>query len=563
MNLWKPKAITVVVAVGNLILEELNFVDKINAKVNYSEDHCNLSLGQRAKAFILATFTDMRIPLTHIQDRTADMDLEYLLRADYDKCDINAFNMGRALECIGEQNVNNSYETLAVAAIEKYKIPIERNHSDTSTISFHGEYDISKMNLTDEEKEEILKIEKGYNKDGRAGDNQVIIGKMVTNTGIPLTSRVLDGVTSDIEWNRIAIDCYEQLQTRGINHCTYVADCKLITQELVERLNAPDRRIPFVSRCPENFNELQAKRTKAHAYKKDTWIDFGQVGTGKNASNYRGSSHTETIFGTPMRLLVLESTALCEKAKKSFAKRQAAVEPLVKAIEKKSFACFADAQKEFNRFAKLKDLRFFDVTPEITEKLHEKWPRGRRTITTKPKITSVFTIKVSVSTNTNAYDEFIRNESSFVLISNIAEETMNDTDLLKTYKGQHTVESTFRHFKSPSLASVIYLKNPKRIEAMTMLLSVALLIRAIVQYRLRDGLKKHLQENPGAIIRAGWGGKKLESPTFHLFYEHTINCKFERIPSGEYTFDWPNVETRATVGALLMLMGLSISTILL
>ena len=96
-----------------------------------------------------------------------------------------------------------------------------------------------------------------------------------------------------------------------------------------------------------------------------------------------------------------------------------------------------------------------------------------------------------------------------------------------------------------------------------MLLSFSLLVRAIVQFLMRDGLKKYTEENPDDEIRAGWGGKKLETPTFKLFYEHSINCKFERVNWNEYTFNWPNVETRAQVIPLLVLMGFTISTILL
>lgn len=562
-DLCKTKTITLVIAVANRILNELNFVKTIDEKTTFSKEHCNLSPGQRAKAFVLATMTDIRVPLTHLQDRTDDMDLEYLLGASYDKCGINAFNMGRALDDIGEKNSNHIYETLVLSALKKYKIPVASAHSDTTTVSFYGEYDIGKMNLSDEEKAEILKIEKGYNKDGRPGDKQLIVGQIVTDTGIPLTSRTLNGAASDAEWNKLAIDHYRDLHTHGIELCPYVADCKLVTQELVKTMNAPDSHVPFVSRCPNNFNESQADRAKEYAYATDNWIELGKVSSGKNSSIYRGTPLKETIFGTPMRLLVLESSSLCETAKKAFNKQQNALEPLLKAIKKKRFACYADAKTEFDNFAKSNALRLFDCTAEIIEERIEKWPPGRRSAATKPTIASVFSIKVTVSTNQKAHDEFMQKKSSFVLISNIPEESMSDPDLLKLYKGQHIVETSFRHLKSPQLASIIYLKNPKRIEALLMLLSFSLLVRAIIQYRLRDGLRQHLEENPDNIIYAGWNGKKLTSPTFQLFYTHTINCKFKREGNSDYSFNWPNVETRAVVVPLLMLLGFTISTVLL
>lgn len=74
-----------------------------------------------------------------------------------------------------------------------------------------------------------------------------------------------------------------------------------------------------------------------------------------------------------------------------------------------------------------------------------------------------------------------------VLISNVGEEVSGKRELLQTYKGQQVVEISFRELKSPSMASVIYLKNPERIQTLSMLLSFALLVRAIIQYRMRRG----------------------------------------------------------------------------
>jgi len=559
----KTKTISLVVAVANRILNDLDFENTINANIDYDKEQWKLSPGQLAKALVLATFSDMRVPLTQLQERTAEMDMEYLLgrsNRENGQCSVNAFNVGRALERIGEKNVNQAYETMAIAAMQKYEIPVERIHSDTTTVSFHGVYDIGKMNLTDDEKEELLKIEKGYNKDNRPGDKQMIIGQMVTNTGIPLTCKALDGSTSDIEWNKVALDYYDKLCEQGIERCIYVADCKLISQELVKRMNTVDNFVPFVSRCPDNFNDVQAKRAKTKAYENDNWIDMGQVGTGKKASHYRGYAITESVLGTPMRLLVLESSSLREKAAKSFEKHKEALRPLIKALEKKTFACYEDADKEYFRLTQKKEMRLFTSMATITETLNEKWPPGRRATTTKPKITSKFTVKISTDVNPEAYIKYLQNESSFVLISNVLDK--DPLQLLKIYKGQHVVETSFRHLKGPSLASVIYLKNPKRIEALTMLLSFSLLVRAIVQHRMRDGLQKHLENNPNDIIRAGWARKRLEAPTFHLFYEHSINCRYERIKADEYTFDWPNVKTKEVVAPLLMLMGLSISSVL-
>ena len=51
------------------------------------------------------------------------------------------------------------------------------------------------------------------------------------------------------------------------------------------------------------------------------------------------------------------------------------------------------------------------------------------------------------------------------------------------YKGQHKVEVFFHLLKLPALASRILIKKPQRIEALLMLLQIALLIRSLMQYK--------------------------------------------------------------------------------
>jgi hypothetical protein len=148
-----------------------------------------------------------------------------------------------------------------------------------------------------------------------------------------------------------------------------------------------------------------------------------------------------------------------------------------------------------------------------------------------------------------------------VIISSVVD-GYSDEEIVRTYKGQQVVEISFRMLKSPQLASVIYLKNPKRIEALSMILTFSLLLRALIQFRLRDGLKKFNEAHPGEKIYAGWGGRPLEKPTYKLLYEHSVNCCFERENWEQYSFAWLSDVTQARVEPLLALMGLSLEQLL-
>ena len=564
MRMGAVKKITLIVAIANKMIDELGLTRIINERVEWDETHWRVSPGGLAKALVLSTFTDMRAPLTHIQDRLYDFDLSYLIGPEAGPHGANSFNVGRALERIGESDCSGMYETMALTALTEYEMPVTRMNSDTTTVSFYGEYDMEKMNLTAEEKEEILRIEKGYNKDGRPKCKQILVGQVTNEHGLPLISRAMGGATSDVEWNSKALDHLDEMQEKGFKSGIYVADCKLVTEGLISRMHGSENRVQFVSRCPASFENKLESRTIERAYASGGWEDVGQVGGGKHASAYRCVSFIETVCGSPARLLVAESSALAKKAWQSLDKERAKLGPLISCLEKKKFACRADAEKEYARFLAQKEMKLFGCAEEITETIEQKWPRGRRGKDTRPAIVPTYQVRIKeVGRDPEACRQYLQNKSCLVIISNVIDESVTNRELLETYKGQHVVENSFRQLKSPNLASVIYLKNPKRIGALTMLLTFSLLIRALIQYRLRDGLQKHAEQNPGVPIYAGWGGRELKNPTFKLLYEHSANCYYEREGRGEYLFEWPFSETRMYVEPLLALMGISVKTLLL
>ena len=558
----RKKIIPFAMAVANTIIKDLRIVELINETVTWDRSHWNISPGGLVKMLILGTFTDIRIPLTRLPERLADIDRAYFLDPE-DKSDfVNESNVGEALDRIGETNFDRLYETIALSAIQQYNIPVERMHGDTTTISFYGDYDLDKLDLTDTEKEALLHIEQGYNKDGRPKCNQVVVGQIVNEHGIPIISQTMNGATSDIAWNREAINYLTRLKEIGFSQGIFVADCKLVTEPHITKMNDPDTRIEFVSRCPANFQNRLEHRTIAKAYATDQWTTIGAVTESENATQYRSVSFIEEICGAPMRLLVLESDTLQNKAEQAIEKKKVALAPLIQALENKHWECQPDAEQECKRFLAIKELKLFDCEVQIEKQTEEKWPRGRRSADTKPIIKETYHLKVTkIARSESACQEFLQRETCFVLISNVTDD-ISDADLLKIYKGQQVVENSFRALKSPQLASVIYLKDQTRIQVLTMLLTLSLLIRALIQHRMRDGLKAYQETHPGETIRAGWGGRILKAPTYKLFYEHSINCYFEQETEGQYSFAWPSVATQSRVELLLVFMGLSLEQLM-
>jgi len=66
---------------------------------------------------------------------------------------------------------------------------------------------------------------------------------------------------------------------------------------------------------------------------------------------------------------------------------------------------------------------------------------------------------------------------------------MDGHQMLADYKNQQKVECGFRFLKSPMfLASSVFLKSPKRIMALTMVMTVCLLVYAALEHRMRKSL---------------------------------------------------------------------------
>ena len=94
---------------------------------------------------------------------------------------------------------------------------------------------------------------------------------------------------------------------------------------------------------------------------------------------------------------------------------------------------------------------------------------------------------------------------TFILCSN--DLTLKAEDLLREYKTQIGVEKKFQQLKSPHFVNSLYLDTPERIEALTYLILISMMILSVAEYVVRREMKAE-----GAII-IGPGGTKMKQPS--------------------------------------------------
>ena len=88
-------------------------------------------------------------------------------------------------------------------------------------------------------------------------------------------------------------------------------------------------------------------------------------------------------------------------------------------------------------------------------------------------------------------------------------------ELLDEYKSQQRVERGFRFLKSPRfLSDAMFLKNPKRIEAMLMIMTLSLLVYSTLEYKIRRELKA---QNKTFLNQLG---KPVQNPTVRWVFEN-------------------------------------------
>jgi hypothetical protein len=143
--------------------------------------------------------------------------------------------------------------------------------------------------------------------------------------------------------------------------------------------------------------------------------------------------------------------------------------------------------------------------------------RGRYKSGEAPATERFFSVAVSFAEDAAAFARFARSEEMFVLITNMPrlepsggyacegddgdpKTGLGPRGLLSLYEGQAKIENLFRAMKGPMEADRVFLETPKRIEAMMMLVCVAVLRgrgQADPQERDRGLLHRHDGDDPG------------------------------------------------------------------
>ena len=455
----------------------------IDTTVDWDEQQCTLSPGERVMALIMNVLTEGE-PLYRLPEFFQETDTENLFHEGIDPGHLNDDALGRVLDKLSETDPRTVLGTVLWEAAKRETQSPHAIHADTTTVSVQGTYE-TEADAT----EDPLNITYGHSKDNRPDLKQYTVGLGVDQHGVPVVGDILDGNASEKTWN---VDVIENL-SRWVDTdelAAYVADCKVVSEETFEAADEHD--IELISRLSRTYN-LTGEMVEA-ALEKDDWVEAGSFSEDDDAAVYELQSFPNTLYEKDIQCVVVRSSSLKEQAESQVEQDVDSIEEdLSDAIDQladRSFACEEDASEAATEWLAEHDEQCFELETEVieTEEKKSRDSPGRPPKDWEPYKT-VYQITVNIDRDEEAIKARKQQKSCFVLVTTLTDtEEWDGADILELYKDQQTVERRFPVLKDPKRVGPVFLNRPDRVEALGYVLILALLVYSLIERRVRRAL---------------------------------------------------------------------------
>ena len=321
----------------------------------------------------------------------------------------------------------------------------------------------------------------GYSRDHRPDLKQLTLSFLtIGGEGIPLFMQVGDGNKLDSQAFPEMIKAF-QSQWQGEKLDLLVMDAAFYDEE---NLIDSKERFNWISRVPLTIKAAQ-ELTKTLLPEQFTKSNQYQ--------DSRFCTVCSAYAGVKQRWVVVESEQRKQADLKTLSKRIEQSFILKKknllSLGTKEFACEPDATSAAMDFEKT--LKYHSLTElNIVAKPHYK--RKGRPRPEDEVIHYTYHIQANLGENEAVIQTYRHQAGRFILATNLLDDTQWTADLLlQEYKAQQTTERGFRFIKDPLFfASRVFLKSTKRIMALAMIMTLALMVYSLGQLQLRQALEK-------------------------------------------------------------------------
>lgn len=441
-----------------------------------------------------------RSPLYRVEEFFRTRDAALLLGEDIAAEMLNDDAIGRVLDRIYEHGTWKIFSEVCVQAFHSFGVDCSVVHHDTTSVSVWGEYESSANNP--------LHITHGFSKDKRPDLKQFTLSLLCVEGNLPCHGGVLSGNAPDKKTNgKILAELPRIMASHGAKDFIYVADSALATEE---NLSLMGENIRFITRLPANFGACGLLINEAVA--SGAWADVGQLShrtvKGKEAcAGYRLHETRIELYGRTYRAVVVHSDAHDRRRQKRIdrliEKDALAVEERALSLSCKEFFCLPDAQAAAEA---LKGSDLHEVSCSLA--VRPIYGKGRPSKSRMRPIRDIrFWIATKVKQNKEAVEKLREEAGCFVLLASVPAEEKKGIDILRIYKEQDGIERNFAFLKDPLVANDVFLKTPRRIEAMGLVLVLSLLLWRLMERTMR---RKAKEEH---IALRGWNNAGTLKPT--------------------------------------------------
>ena len=388
--------------------------------------------------------------------------------------------------------ITEIFTTIALSAAQKFEINTDTSHLDSSSFHVHGKYEqelpsvsfsletdssqLDNSSINHQTSPIPIEITYGYSRDHRPDLKQFILDLICSGDGdVPLFLRVASGNESD---NSIFASICQDFKNKLNLDSLMVADSALYTAPNLEMLT----NLRWLTRVPLSLKQAQQLVSQLN---ESEFHDSAVTG-------YRWSEHKSNYGGITQRWLVVESSLRREadqrKLEKKLKKAESEGHKKLRELSNIEFACDSDALSAASRLST--QLKYYNLT-QISSRQSTAKSDDNSTRSDIYSSKLIFKVQAQLELDASAVAKATKASGRFILATNVLEASqLNPDEMIVKYKEQQSAERGFGFLKDPLFfTDSVFLKSPERIEALTLVMGLCLLIYTLGQRLLRQNLQ--------------------------------------------------------------------------
>jgi transposase len=484
--------------------DRLGLVNLINY---YVPTEMDVDAGTIVLGLVLDTLSG-RSPLYRLEEFFAHQDTALLLGKALPPQAFTDDTVGRVLDRLYDMGTMKLFTACAVRAVTCFGLEHRYVHFDTTSQSVWGEYQFAEAQALP------FRVTYGYSKEKRPDLKQFVLSTLCVDRAVPIWGKPEDGNASDKTLNTTLLsEIAELLARHGVQPGAYIyiADSALVTEDNLAALGDTW----FITRLPATYSECG--RVIAEAVARNQWEEVGVLAQTPPTKHRPGTFYNVaesgvTLYGKAYRAVVVHSSSQDQRRQKHLAQElqasYATLEAIVREAAQQQYWCRADAEAAA---AKLQTPPSAYHRVEVRVEEHPRYGPGRPS-QKQPRVVKAlrYGLQVTLHERAEVIARKVQETGCFVLLTNVPTEgemAHRAGEILRAYKEQHGVEQNFAFLKDPVIVNSLFLKRPERIEALGLVLLLALLLWRLVERALRVYV-----ETTGSTL-SGWDKKETQKPT--------------------------------------------------